>query len=59
MKELNELNSTCGVSDQELTKRFKEAVCIDNEIKNKRVTDCQIQYGKAQLSNFNWHFGKN
>lgn len=33
MEELNELDSTCGVSDEELTKRFKEAVRIDNEIK--------------------------
>ena len=33
MTELNELDSTCGVSDEELTKRFHEAVRIDNEIK--------------------------
>ncbi len=31
--ELNELDSTCGVSDEELTERFKEAVRIENEIK--------------------------
>lgn len=30
---MNELDSTCGVSDDELTERFKEAVRIDNEIK--------------------------
>ena len=30
---MNELDSTCGVSDDELTKRFKEAIRIDNEIK--------------------------
>ena len=29
----NELDSTCGVSDDELTARFIEAVKIDNEIK--------------------------
>lgn len=29
----NELDSTCGVSDDELTKRFVEAIRIDNEIK--------------------------
>ena len=29
--ELNELDSTCGVSDDELTKRFIEAVRIENE----------------------------
>ena len=31
--EQNELDSTCGVSDDELTKRFSEAVRIENEIK--------------------------
>ena len=29
----NELDSMCGISDDELTKLFKEAVRIDNEIK--------------------------
>ena len=33
MDELNELDYTCGVSDDELTERFKESVRIDNEIK--------------------------
>lgn len=33
MEEYNDLDSTCGVSDEELTKRFREAVRIDNEIK--------------------------
>ena len=33
MHEENELDYTCGVSDDELTKRFVEAVRIDNEIK--------------------------
>ncbi len=31
--EENELDSTCGVPDDELTKRFVEAVRIANEIK--------------------------
>ena len=31
--EINELDSTCGVSDDELTDRFFEAVRIENEIK--------------------------
>lgn len=30
---MNELDSTCGISDDELTERFKEAIRIDNEIK--------------------------
>ena len=29
----NELDSMCGVSDEELTIRFKEAIRIDNEIR--------------------------
>ena len=33
MAELNELDSTCGITDEELTERFKEAIRIDNEIK--------------------------
>ena len=33
MYEENELDSTCGVSDDELTKGFVEAIRIDNEIK--------------------------
>ena len=31
--EENELDSTCGISDEELTRRFVEAVRIENEIK--------------------------
>lgn len=34
----NELDSTCGVSDDELTKRFIEAVRIENEIKKAKGT---------------------
>jgi hypothetical protein len=33
MLEENELDSTCGISDDELTVRFKEAIRIENEIK--------------------------
>lgn len=33
MEELTELDSTCGVSDDELTRRFIEAVRIDDEIR--------------------------
>jgi hypothetical protein len=33
MSDTNELDSTCGISDDELTERFREAVRIDNEIK--------------------------
>lgn len=30
---LNELDSTYGLSDEELTVRFKESIRIDNEVK--------------------------
>ena len=30
---MNELDSMCGVSDDELTRRFNEAVRLDNEAK--------------------------
>ncbi len=33
MSNENELDTTCGVSDEELTYRFLEAVRIENEIK--------------------------
>ena len=33
MSNENELDTTCGVSDEELTYRFREAVRIENEIK--------------------------
>ena len=32
MKEENELDSTCGISDEELTERFKASIRIDQEI---------------------------
>lgn len=33
MSDNKELDYTCGLSDEELTQRFREAVRIDNEIK--------------------------
>ena len=32
MLEYTELDSTCGISDEELTRRFKESIKIDLEI---------------------------
>lgn len=37
MLDENELDSTCGISDEELTERFKAAIRIDNEIKKLKV----------------------
>ena len=36
--ETNELDSTCGISDDELTRRFVESIRIDNEIKRIKGT---------------------
>lgn len=33
MKDNNEIDTLCGINDDELTVRFKEAVRIENEIK--------------------------
>ena len=33
MREKNELDYTCGISDDELTERFKESIRIDEEIR--------------------------
>ena len=33
MSETNELDSMCGITDDELTELFKESIRIDNEIK--------------------------
>ena len=33
MNIINELDSTCGISDEELTNRFKESIRIDDEIR--------------------------
>lgn len=30
---VNELDSTCGITDEELTLRFKESIRIDNEVR--------------------------
>ena len=30
---INELDSTCGISDEELTLRFKESIRIDDEVR--------------------------
>ena len=32
LKESNELDSTCGISDEELTERFKASIKIDQDI---------------------------
>ena len=33
MNEYNELDSTCGIGDEELTERFRESIRIDEEIR--------------------------
>ena len=38
MAEKNDLDSTNGIPDEELTERFKEAIRIENEIKKIKGT---------------------
>jgi len=38
MMEKNQLDSTCGISDEELTRRFEESIRIDEEIKRVKGT---------------------
>ena len=48
----NELDSMCGVSDEELTERFKEAIRLDNEerrIKGKPIAKNDTEKRKAYL----------
>lgn len=33
MNETNELDSTCGISDEELTLRFRASIRIDDEVR--------------------------
>lgn len=47
MTVLNELDSTNGISDEELTVRFKESIRIDNEI--RRIKELPIaKYDKIK-----------
>ena len=52
MAEGNELDSTCGISDEELTERFKESIRIDDEIRKIKglpVARYDDDTGKAYL----------
>ena len=49
---INELDSTCGISDEELTLRFKESIRLDEEerrIKGLPVARYDDETGKAYL----------
>ena len=52
MYEENELDSTCGVSDDELTKRFVKAIRINNEI--KKIKGIPIQNTTMKRNNRVW-----
>ena len=48
----NELDSMCGVSDDEMTERFKEAIRTDNEerrIKGELVAEYENEKKRAYL----------
>ncbi len=52
MTVINELDSTCGISDEELTLRFKESIRLDEEerrIKGLPVARYDDETGKAYL----------
>ena len=52
MTNKNELDYTCGISDDELTERFKAAVRIDKEkarIKGAPVAGYEDETGRAYL----------
>ena len=51
MSNENELDTTCGVSDEELTYRFREAVRIENEIKKiKHLPIAKYDHIKKQAN---------
>ena len=52
MAETNELDSTCGIVDEELTERFKAAIRIDNEIKRVKgapIAEYDVETQRAYL----------
>lgn len=49
MDKENELDSTCGISDEELTRRFVEAVRIENEISKIKGDSIQKWDDEKQL----------
>ena len=52
MNEKNELDYACGISDEELTRLFKESIRIDNEIRRIKglpIAGYDKEKGKAYL----------
>lgn len=48
----NELDSMCGITDDELTKRFKEAIRIENEerrIKGEPIAKFDVEKQEAYI----------
>ena len=58
MIEENKLDSTCGVSDEELTRRFKEAIRIDNEMKKIKGVPIQRYDSEKGLSYLEYPDGR-
>lgn len=50
MAEVNELDSMCGITDDELTERFKEAIRIDNEIKKIKAVPIAGYYTEKRAT---------
>ena len=40
---MNELDSMCGITDEEMTRRFVEAVRIENEIKGVPIAGFDME----------------
>ncbi len=52
MTVLNELDTTCGLTDDELTERFIESIRIDNEVKKIKgvpIAGFDVKTKKAYL----------
>ena len=48
IKEKNELDYTCGISDDELTERFKESIRIDEEIRKIKGLPTSVYDAEAK-----------
>ena len=58
MQMFNELDSMCGISDEELTRRFREAVRIDNEIKRIKGTPISGYDEKKKTAYLEYPYGR-
>ena len=55
---LNELDSTCGITDEELTERFKASIRIDDEIRRIKGAPCPRYDKKTKRAYLEYPDGK-